>query len=242
MAGRWTDALVSVADAMTDQAVAAGVAGRDKFVTIRSGMEVEAFRRSPADHAAARRQWGFPEDAIVVGTIARLFRDKGYEHLLEALPAIAAGDPRIRFVWVGDGANRGDYEVTLRRLGLRDRVRLAGLVHPREIPGLLNGFDVLAHASLWEGLARALVQASLCEVAVVSFDNDGAPEVVEDGRTGYLVPLGDTATLADRVRRLCADETLRAAMGRQAREHCLRRFDHELMVDQLDALYRRLLA
>jgi glycosyltransferase involved in cell wall biosynthesis len=241
VAARWTDAIISVADAMTEQAVAAGVAAREKFVTIRSGMETVTFRKSEADRRSVRDEWGIPNDAVVVGTIARLFRNKGYEHLLAAMPAIAGADPRIRFVWVGDGANREQYLAELRRLGLRERVHLTGLVPPGDIPRLLNGFDVLVHASLWEGLARALVQASLCEVPVVSFDNDGAPEVVEDGRTGFLVPLGDTSLLADRVVRLCADEQPRMEMGRRARESCLRRFDHERMVEDIDALYRKLI-
>jgi glycosyltransferase involved in cell wall biosynthesis len=127
-AARWTHGLISVADAMTAQAVAAGIAPRERFVTIRSGMEVDHFAPDVTTRTEVRSRWNIPEDAVVVGTIARLFRNKGYEDLLAALPRIAASCPQARFVWIGDGAQRGEYERQLVKLNLRDRVHLTGLV------------------------------------------------------------------------------------------------------------------
>ena len=238
-AARWTHAFVSVADAMTAQAVAAGIAERSRFVTIRSGLETKLYQPDTQQRRAARAAWNVPDDSVVVGTIARLFRNKGYEHLLRALPAIVRACPQARFVWVGDGPNRPDYMAQLNRLGLADRVHLTGLVPPAEIPRLLCGFDLLVHASLWEGLPRALVQAALTEVAAVSFDNDGAPEVIDDGRTGSLVPAGDCNALADRVIALCNDPAQREHMGRRARTRCLEEFSHHRMVEEIEKLYHR---
>jgi glycosyltransferase involved in cell wall biosynthesis len=133
----------------------------------------------------------------------------------------------------------------LRRLaaaGLLDRVRFTGLVPPRDIRGMLCGFDLLIHASLWEGLPRAVVQALLCEVPAVSFDVDGAPEVVRHGETGFLVPINDTQRLADSVLRLASDAELRRSMGREGRLRCLREFGWRDMVGRIDALYARLAA
>jgi glycosyltransferase involved in cell wall biosynthesis len=239
-AARWTHGLISVADAMTAQAVAAGIAPRERFVTIRSGMEVDHFAPDVATRTEVRSRWNVPEDAVVVGTIARLFRNKGYENLLAALPRIAASCPQARFVWIGDGAQRGEYERQLVKLNLRDRVHLTGLVPPQEIPALLTGFDLLVHASRWEGLPRSIVQAALTEVPAVSFDNDGGPEAIDDGASGYVVALGDHAALAERVGRLIEDADLRRQMGAAARHKCLPMFDHRKMVDEIDALYRRL--
>ena len=239
-AARWTEAFVCVADAMTEQAVAAGIAPRERFATIRSGIETDRYQPNKATRSEVRARWGFQRSAVVIGTVARLFRNKGYEQLLKAMPAIAAKCPNARFVWVGDGANRNEYLAELERLNLRDRVHLTGLVPPDDIPTLMNGLDVLVHASQWEGLPRALVQASLSAVPVVSFDNDGAPEAVEDGVTGYLVPLGDCEQLGDRVTALCSDADLRTRFGAAARNKCLMEFDHQHMVDQIETLYKRL--
>jgi glycosyltransferase involved in cell wall biosynthesis len=80
------------------------------------------------------------------------------------------------------------------------------------------------------------------ERPVISFDIDGAPEVVVPGRTGLLVPLNDTEGLADAIVSLSRDPQQRGAMGRAGRELCLKRFDHKVMVEALERLYTELLA
>lgn len=240
LAARRSDAIVTVADAMIEQTVAAGVCGREKLLTIYSGMEVEQFDPERFDRAAVRREWGIDDETVVVGSIARLFRRKGYEQLIPIMARAAAREPRLRFVWVGDGAQRAEYEAQLAQLGLRERTTLVGLVRPDEIPRLLAGFDILAHASQWEGLPRAVVQGLLMCVPAVAFAIDGTPEVVLDGRTGRLIPLNDIERFADAVSALANDREGRTRMGEAGRALCVERFDWRRMVDQLETLYRRL--
>jgi glycosyltransferase involved in cell wall biosynthesis len=234
---RRTHIVVAVAAAMIDQAVAAGICPRVRMRTIYSGMEIERYTPTRYDRAAIRRSWGVGDDDVVVGTIARLFRRKGYEQLIPIMAAAAARDSRLRFVWVGDGAQRAEYEAELQRLGLRDRTMLTGLVPPERVPEMIAGFDILAHTSQWEGLPRAVVQALLMQVAAVAFDIDGTPEVVLDGKTGRLVPFNDTPAFADALLQLAADADVRRQMGRAGREHCRVRFDWRTMVDELEKLY-----
>ena len=241
-AARDTSAFVTVADAMRDQAAAAGVAPADRFVTIRSGIEVDRFAPSAELRAKVRGEWGVANGEVVIGTIARLFANKGYEEIIEAMPAALAGEPLLRFVWVGDGPHRRRYEVRLDALGLRDRVLMLGLASPCDIPAIVNGFDTILHASRWEGLPRAVVQGLLAEVPAVSFDNDGAPEIVINGRTGVLVPYGCTKGLTEGLLKLAADAPMRRALGAAGRELCVRQFDWRTMVAELEALYLRLVA
>jgi glycosyltransferase involved in cell wall biosynthesis len=242
MAARRSHAIVAVADAMVEQSVAARICRREKLTTIYSGMEVGRFTPTDRGRDAARRSWGVGEDQIVIGTVARLFRKKGYEQLLPIMAAAAKRDPGLRFVWIGDGAQRSEYEAELSRLGLRERTTLAGLVPPDRIPELLAGFDILAHTSQWEGLPRAVVQALLLRVPAVAFDIDGTPEVVLDGETGRLVKLGDTDGFVQALLALAADAEVRKRMGAAGRAHCLERFDWRRMVDALEKLYHRLAA
>jgi glycosyltransferase involved in cell wall biosynthesis len=237
---RRTHAIVTVADAMIAQSVAAGICPRGKLLTIYSGMEVGQFTPSASARAAIRRQWGVADDEVVVGTVARLFRRKGYEQLIPIMAAAAEQAPRLRFVWIGDGAQRAEYEAELVRLGLRARTTLVGLIPPGDVPRMLAGCDILAHTSQWEGLPRAVVQALLMQVPAVAFDIDGTPEVVLDGRTGRLVPLNDLAAFAAALCELAGDAEQRRRMGQAGREHCRERFDWRHMVDQLEALYLRL--
>ncbi len=242
MAARRSHAIVTVADAMIDQTVAAGICTRDKMLTVYSGMEVEQFIPTAAARQAVRDAWGFTNEHVVVGTIARLFRRKGYEQLIPIMAAAAKRDPRLRFVWVGDGAQRADYETQLKQLGLRDRTVLTGLIPPSDVPAALAGVDVLAHTSQWEGLPRVVVQALLMQVPVVAFAIDGTPEVVLDGETGRLIPLNDEAAFVEALCELANDADARRRFGQAGRELCLERFDKRVMVDALDALYARLAA
>jgi len=230
-------AIVSVADAMTRQALAAGVGRAVQFETIRSGMVVEEF--DPQTNADKHRR-GFAEHDVVVGTVARLFRNKGYEQLLEIMSLAAAREPRLRFLWVGDGSHRAAYERELARRGLADRTRLTGLLPPAEMPRVLGAIDILAHTSQWEGLPRAAVQALLMTKPVVSFDIDGAPEVVIPGQTGELAALSDIGGFAEKLVALARDVERRKRFGAAGSALCLREFDHRMMVDRLDALYRRI--
>jgi glycosyltransferase involved in cell wall biosynthesis len=240
MAARRSHAIVTVADAMIEQSVAAGICRRKKMRTVYSGMEVGDFTPTRYDRAAVRKSWGARDDDIVVGTVARLFRRKGYEQLLPVMAAAAQREPRLRFVWVGDGAQRSDYERELERLGLRARTTLTGLVPPAQIPELLAGFDILAHTSQWEGLPRTVVQALLMRVPAVAFAIDGTPEVVLDGETGRLVKLGDEPGFVDALLALAGDAEMRTRMGAAGRAHCLERFDWRRMVDALEDLYHTL--
>lgn len=239
-AGRYTTATVSVADAMTQQAVAAGLAPRDSFTTIRSGMRTDLFEPQEKLREQHRGEWRVAPDEIVVGTIARLFRNKGYEEIIEAMPPAIAREPRLKFVWVGDGSDRRRYERRLEALGLRDRVHLLGLATPDTVASYINGFDVVLHASRWEGLPRTLVQGLLCEVPAISFDNDGAPEVVIPNETGILVPFGNVSRLADALVAMAQDAGLRKELGKRGRIRCREMFDWRAMVEQLEALYLRL--
>ncbi len=236
-AARWTDGFVTVADAMTDQAVEAGIAPRDRFTTVYSGMKTEQFRPDPERRRAVRAAWGIGPSEVVVGTVARMFRNKGYEELIPALVPAVANTRSLRFVWVGDGAQRNQYERSVREAGMADHVRFVGLVRPDEVPGLISGFDLLVHASRWEGLPRSVVQSLLTGVPAISFDVDGAPEVIEDGVTGRLVGLGDSAGLAGAIVGLAGAPGLRSRMGAEGRRLCLERFDAERMVDALESLY-----
>ena len=173
VAGAWTTQFVSVADAMTEQYLAAGIGTPNKYVTIHSGMNIEALVDGRRDDAL-RESLGISPGDLVVGKIARLFRLKGHEFLFEAAPRIVAAVPQVKFLLVGDGIYRKRFEQLAEKMGLRRHFVFAGLVPPSEIPRYVALMDVLVHLSLREGLPRALPQALACGKPVVAFDVDGA--------------------------------------------------------------------
>jgi len=233
--------LISVADAMTDLMVNAGVAPRKKFTTIYSGMDVEPFLRANEQRTAMRASLGYQPEHVVVGKIARLFHLKGHEDVIRAAAEVIRANDNVRFLFIGDGVLRDQLQSQIRDLGLASHFHFAGLVPPADIPKWIGAMDVLVHASLREGLARALPQALIAGKPVVSYDIDGAREVAITGETGYLVaPTWDK--LIEPLTKLVSDADLRTRLGQVGRQRFAEQFRHEFMTRRIRELYERVLA
>lgn len=241
-AARRCHRLVSVADAMTDLMVAARVAPREKFTTIYSGMDVVPFLESESLRKPTRARLGYRDNDIVVGKFARLFTLKGHADLIRAAQTAIGQKPRLKFVLVGDGVLRDRLAQKIRKAGLEDHFRFLGLVPPEEVPGLLAACDFVVHASLREGLARVLPQALISSRPVVSYDVDGAAEVVLPGQTGELVRPRDIAELSAAIVRLASDPARRRRMGQEGRRRFAEQFKHERMSEALSHLYAQILS
>jgi glycosyltransferase involved in cell wall biosynthesis len=239
-AARRCHAIVSVCDAMTTQALAAGVGRPDQFETVYSGMDVDAFLEPRRSRAEVRRELDLADDEIAFATVARLFELKGHEDILEIAPAVLKANPKVRFVWIGDGILRDRFLADIDHLGLRHAFRLTGLVPPDRIPELLGGVDAVIHPSLREGLARVLPQSLLVGRPAISYDVDGAREVVLP-ETGILLRPRDLNGLLRGIVRLAGDAELRRRMGGEGRRRFADQFRHETMTRELRSLYERLL-
>ncbi|MBI3469062.1 MAG: glycosyltransferase [Planctomycetes bacterium] len=242
---RWAagqcDAFISVADAMTDLMVNAGVAPREKFTTIYSGMEVEPFLQADACRDRVRGELGYQPHHIVVGKIARLFKLKGHEDVIQAARGVVDACPDVRFLFVGNGILRESLDEKIRSAGLEAHFHFAGLVPPERVAELLGAMDIVVHASLREGLARVLPQALIAGRPVVSYDIDGAREVVIPDQTGFLLPPRDVSVLRQSLITLAKDADLRRRFGEEGRRRFTQVFRHEYMTEQIRALYVRLL-
>lgn len=241
-AARRCHRLISVADAMTDLLVEAKIAERSKFVTIYSGMDIEPFLNADQNRLQLRKDLGIRPEDIVVGKIARLFHLKGHQYLLACAQRVVQADPRIRFLLVGDGILRESLEKEIASMGLQNHFIFTGLVPPHEIPDLIGAMDMLMHVSLREGLARALPQAMLAGKPVISYDIDGAKEVVIEDQTGILLPPKSIQPLGDAILKLANDADLRTRLGLQGRLLCQERFGHQSMTKQIRRLYEQILS
>jgi glycosyltransferase involved in cell wall biosynthesis len=232
-----TDRIVCVADAMREQSIAAHVGTPEQYVTIYSGMETGPYLSPPVARDEARRQLGLRDDDVVLGTIARLFYLKGHDDLLALAPRLCARFPTLKFLWIGDGLLRGQFEQHIARMKLQDRFVLTGLVPPSRIPELAGAMDILVHPSRREGLPRAVPQAALAAKPVIVYDIDGSREALIDGETGFLLPPFDISRMEEAIVKLAGDASLRASMGAAGREFALARFDAKVMVEALEKLY-----
>lgn len=245
IAERWAatrcSRMISVADAMTDLMVDAGVASPSKFTTIYSGMNVEPFLESSRYRETVRREFGLEEHHVVIGKIARLFHLKGHYDVIQAAKEVVLEIPDVRFLFVGNGVLKQSLESEIQDSGLQEHFIFTGLVDPVEVPRLIAAMDIVVHASYREGLARALPQALISGIPVVSYDIDGAREVVINGQTGSLIPPGDIRELSNAMTSLGKDPALRTQYGLAGRKRFTEQFRHQEMTRQIRALYQDLL-
>jgi glycosyltransferase involved in cell wall biosynthesis len=230
--GRSTDHFISVAQAMTEQYLRAGIGRAEQYTRIFSGFPLEPFLaiKPPA-----------PGGDFVIGKIARLFELKGHNDLFDAAPRIVKAIPKAKFRIIGDGPLRENLQARAEASGLKGHFIFTGLVPPAEIPIELAACDMVVHLSLREGLPRALSQALAGGRPVVAYDCDGASEICLDGQTGFLVKPRDIANFAERVVQLARDPALRARFSEAGRNYVRENFSVEKMVDDIYALYQRLL-
>ena len=240
-AARRSTALVSVADAMTRQYLARDIGSTSKFITIRSGMEVEPFLRTEASRSEVRSRYGIPPDAFVYVKVSRVAHLKGHEDVIRAAASIKNRAPKMHLLFVGDGALTKEMGALARSLGMDGQLTFTGLLPPERIPEVLHSADALLHASYREGLPRAVVQGGLAGLPAIAYAIDGTPEAVEDGRTGYLVESGEREVLAERMLDLYRSPILARQMGARARARLREDFDWQVMVGALDKLYVNLL-
>lgn len=241
-AGKCTDAFLTVADTMTEKAHAAGIGLDKSFATAYSAIDEDAFVPRPGveEIQAFRRKYGISDQAVVLVTVARLAELKGHDYIIESARRLAGRYVNCCWLFVGDGALTEQIKKRIQMAGLHYRVKLTGLLQPEQIPLAIHASDILVHCSLREGLARVLPQAMLCGKPVVSFDIDGAKEVVSP-QTGFLIEPMDIDGLTDACGKLIEDLDLRQSLGKAGLDSVLEKFAPRTMVDAIEAVYHKLM-
>lgn len=235
---RTTDRLIVVSPRSTQKGLADGIATPERYVTIRSGIELDRFRQPSRPQEDVRAELGIPLEATVVGTITRLSPQKAPLDFVAAAAQVAAHRQDVHFVIVGDGPLRADVGAQVAALGLTGRVHLTGL--RRDVPDLMHSFDIFALSSLWEGLPRVLPQAMAAGLPIVATAVDGNAEAVTDGINGFLTPPGDPHAMAAALLRLLERPALSKRMGQAGQVRAVE-FDAHKMVSDIAALYETLL-
>jgi glycosyltransferase involved in cell wall biosynthesis len=208
----------------------------DQITTIPNGVDPELFYPRE-DRKDIRKRLNLSTDLPVLVSVGRLTRPKGYPYLLTAL-ALIPPEERPLVVIVGDGPDRDDLESKTRTLKLENTVRLLGTRH--DVPALLAAADIFVLASLWEGLPLALLEAMASGLPSVVTAVGENPKVIEDGKSGILVPPGDAPALAKALRGLLGERVQSKKMGQAARERFERHFSLQKFIAAHEALYEDL--
>lgn len=194
----------------------------------------------PAARGDVRRELGIPPGAPVIGSVARLSRQKAPELLVRAAALLAPQFPGLRVLMAGEDGSGGRVRELVGALGLHDTVTLLGA--RGDVPDVLAALDVAVSSSAWEGSPLAVMEYMAAGLPVVATAVGGVPDLIAPGEHGLLVGPGDPHALADGVARLLHDPALARAMGERGRERQQSEFSLDAMVARLERLYDGLLA
>ncbi len=219
---------------------------RSKLVLLGNGIDLARFDPDlivPADRARVRAELGAAPGELVVGLVGRLVAEKGYREVFAAARLVRRRLPHVRFVVIGpddpakhDGISASEIEVVAARgdvrfLGARD-----------DVADLYAAMDLYLLASHREGFPRSAMEAAAMGLASVATDIRGCRQVVDDGVTGVLVPVGDAVAIAEAIGWLATDTAVRSTMGAAARVRASTHFDQRTVIDTTLTTYERLLA
>jgi glycosyltransferase involved in cell wall biosynthesis len=220
--------IVTTGERLRSQVIAETGVDASRVTSIPTGIDLARF--SPGDRGAARASLGIDAAAPVIGIVATLRSWKGHAHLLDAVAGMARKD--VRIVVVGDGPQREALEAKARALAIDARTDFAGN-HTDVVPWL-RAFDVFCLPSYAnEGVPQALGQAMACGLPVVTTPVGSIAELVEDARTGVLVPPSDPPALRAALESLLVDEARRRALGEAALRHAREHLGEDRMVDAM---------
>ncbi len=211
-----------------------------KIQTIYNGIDLTEFQNhNGRDRAVIRQEFGIPTAAKVLTTVAVLRAPKGIEYMIRAMPGVLAREPDTYYLVVGDGPRREALLKEASKLALNERVIFAGM--RKDVADLLAASDVFVLPTLTEALPTVLAEAMALRLPIVASAVGGIPEMISNGKSGYLVKPGNPAELSDVCLKLLSSSESRRSMGDEGLKIAHQKFSIETQVDQMRDLYLELL-
>jgi glycosyltransferase involved in cell wall biosynthesis len=239
----FTDRFICVSNTGRTIAIKARLGPPEKFTVIENGIEpVENFSSDVASRITElRRALNLSDNNIVVGTVGRLTRQKGYSLLIDAVRLLLPRYQHLRLVIVGEGELESELRSLIKSRQLSEHCII---IHPTETETMLHYysiFDIFVLPSLWEGLPYSLLDAMAMAKPVVAFAVGGVQDVLENRKTGLLVPPQNKQALADAISQLIDNKEFRCQLGNASAETVRKKYRLEEMVKRTEKLYELLL-
>jgi glycosyltransferase involved in cell wall biosynthesis len=235
------DHMTIVSEAAADRFVTEGIVPRRLLTVIPNGVDIDLFRNVSLSARETIRGSLGPGQVFIWLAVGRFEVAKDYPNLLRAFAMVRDREPRAVLLLVGRGSLQPETEALARELGLGDSVRFLGVRH--DVPEVMSVADAYVMSSAWEGMPMVLLEAAAASLPIVATRVGGNHEVVQEGKSGFLVPPGDAEALAKtmiRMMELSSDQ--RRAMGALGREHVRTQYGLDRVAEQWESLYRQVLA
>jgi glycosyltransferase involved in cell wall biosynthesis len=204
-----------------------------------NGVDTGRFVPLPRSGPVAARL-GLKDSDFVVMSVGRLVGWKGFQYGIRAVSRL--GNPDVKYMIVGEGEFRKELEKAARQLGVLDQVVFAGAVQPSEMPGYYTVADATLFPTIGDDDAfpNTLCEAMACGKPAIGTRKGGIPEGIEERETGFIVPARDDDAIAEALKALIYDPTLRESMGTRARARSVEHFSWDVIVGRLEEIFHGL--
>jgi glycosyltransferase involved in cell wall biosynthesis len=220
-----------------EQAAASG-APREKLRVVYEGTEIPA-SLGAGQRSEARQRWGAAEGDPLLGCVGVLSPDKGQKWLILAVVELRKNYPGLKLLLAGDGPCRGELESLAKELGVSERVIFAGFI--KDVESVYAALDVFLLPSLFEALNNSLLAAMAYEVPSIAFRRGALAEIIEDGRSGLIVPGPEVSAICAAVKSILDDRKFAKKLGANARQRVVEKFSADKMVEHTLAVYEEIL-
>jgi len=232
IAACFTKKIIVVSYADMRKGLDAGIGRKDQYIKIDYGTD---YKESSKPTSVIKQGLGIGAQDLVVTNISCFKPQKAPLDFIRLASLLSHDYSGLKFIMVGDGALRPDIEERIKEEHLEDRIILAGW--RRDIPDILEITDILALTSLWEGVPIAVLEAMAASCAVVATSTGGIEEVIDNGRTGFLISVGDMPQMKEKVSLLLSGDEARRSMGAKARDFIAGKFTVEKMAKSNHRIY-----
>jgi glycosyltransferase involved in cell wall biosynthesis len=234
-AGRLTDCLIAVSESERQVCLQHRIGNPSRIKTITNGIDCSLFQPNPRTRQQQRASLLIPEDAPVVGIVARFIAQKDPLSLVHAAHLVLQQRPDTRFVWCGEGNLRDVTERLALKLDIHSKFHFLGF--RQDVGEIMNSFDLFILASLFEGLPYTLLEAMALGLPIVATDVVGNRDIVHHQETGLLVEPQRPSALASAILDLLCNKDKRERLARAGRQMVREHYDVAQMVRQIEALY-----
>jgi glycosyltransferase involved in cell wall biosynthesis len=211
----------------------------EKVVCVPSAVDTQRYRPGCRNRDWFRTEFELGDNEKTIGMAAQFIPRKGHRTLIEAIPAILKAHPQTRFLLFGQGPEENAIHGLVTRNKLDAHVIFAGFRN--DLDQILPCLDLLVHPAFMEGLGVILLQAAACGIPIVAGRAGGIPEIVQDGKNGYLITPGDPVALTEKINHLLANAGLAHQFGQSGRSRVESHFSIDAMVAGNRKIYKAIL-